>query len=215
MTRRLVLALSLSLTLPCGCKNTYYSVWEKLGWAKRDILVDRVEDARDEQQAAKKEFKTTLRKFQDLTGVKGGDLEAKYKKLSAAYEDCKERAEAVTGRINSVDSVATDLFKEWQAELSQYDNAELRKASEQKLTETKARFAQLMTTMRASEQKMAPVLKAFNDQVLFLKHNLNAQAISSLQSTAAGIDADVQKLLKDMEASINEANAFIEQMKKT
>jgi hypothetical protein len=60
---------------------------------------------------------------------------------------------------------------------------------------------------------MDPVLKRFNDQVLYLKHNLNAQAIASLQTTAAGIDTDVSALIKDMEASIAEADDFIKQMK--
>jgi hypothetical protein len=66
--------------------------------------------------------------------------------------------------------------------------------------------------MRAAEQKMQPVLVAFNDQVLFLKHNLNAQAIASLQTTAAGIETDVNRLIEDMEKSIAEANSFIEEM---
>jgi hypothetical protein len=196
-----------------GCRSAYYSAWEKMGWAKRDILVDRVKDGRDEQEKAKEEFKTTLQKFQELTNFQGGDLDAKYKKLNSAYEDCKGRAEAVSKQIDSIDTVANDMFKEWKQELSQYQNADLRRSSEQKLRDTQDRYQQLITIMRKSEQTMQPVLAAFHDQVLFLKHNLNAAAISSLQNTAAGIESDVQKLIADMEASINEANAFINQMK--
>src|SRR4051812_10101692 len=93
-----------------GCSTTYYSVWNKLGYEKRDILVSRVEKARDEQTKAKEEFKTTFQKFQELTNFNGGDLEAKYKKLSSAYDDCKERADAVHTRVDSVDKVANDMF---------------------------------------------------------------------------------------------------------
>jgi hypothetical protein len=57
------------------------------------------------------------------------------------------------------------------------------------------------------------VLQKFKEQVLFLKHNLNAQAISSLQTQVSGIQGDVDKLIRDMDASIQEANAFIAQMK--
>lgn len=212
MSRQVVGALCLAVIL-IGCKSTYYGVWGKLGWEKRDILIDRVEDARDAQEEAKQEFKTTLEKFQELTGFQGGELEAKYKKLNSAYEDCEEQAETVRKRIESVDTVAQDMFKEWKEELNQYENQDLKKASAQKLEETKKKYAPLIAAMRASEAKMTPVLKAFHDQVLFLKHNLNAAAISSLQTTAATIDADVQKLIKEMEASINEANSFINQMK--
>jgi hypothetical protein len=196
-----------------GCSSTYYSIWQKLGWEKRDILVDRVKDARDDQTKAKEQFKTTLEQFQALTNFKGGDLEAKYNKLNSAYEDCKSRAESVSSRVASIDKVAQDLFKEWKNELGEYENADLRRRSEKELHDTQARYDQLIAVMRKSEASMQPVLSAFHDQVLFLKHNLNAAAISSLQTTAAGIDADVKQLIKDMEASINEANDFIGKMK--
>ena len=140
-------------------------------------------------------------------------MEAKYKKLSSEYDACNERAQAVSKRIADVDSVAQDMFKEWKQELSEYQNAQLKTQSQQKLNDAQQRYAQLIALMRKSESKMQPVLTAFHDQVLFLKHNLNAQAVASLQSTAAGIETDVQALIKDMEASINEANQFISQMK--
>ena len=205
---------ALALLAVVGCSSMYYKTWEKLGWAKRDILVDRVKDARDDQEAAKKQFQTTLQRFQEVTNFSGGDLEAKYKKLNGDYESCEGRADDVRKRIASVEKVAGDMFSEWRDELKQYSNADLRRASEQKLTETQDRYRQLIGVMKQAENKMSPVLAAFHDQVLFLKHNLNAQAIASLQSTASGIEGDVAKLIKDMEASISEANAFIDQMNK-
>jgi hypothetical protein len=186
---------------------------ETFGHEKRDILVTRVKDARDEQDAAKKQFQTTLQRFQEVTGFEGGDLEGKYKKLSAEYNRCEGKAKDVSSRIGKVESVANDMFKEWANENKQYTDPEKRKASEQMLNDTKGKYAQLIALMKKSEEKMKPVLAKFHDNVLFLKHNLNAAAISSLQGTAAGIETDVQGLIKDMEASIAEADAFVKQMK--
>jgi hypothetical protein len=59
---------------------------------------------------------------------------------------------------------------------------------------------------------MQPVLRAFHGKVLFLKHNLNAKAIASLKKDALEIDGDVGALVKDLEASIAEADAFIASM---
>jgi hypothetical protein len=211
-----VIRMTLTALLMCqlvGCASANYALWKKFGYEKRDILVSRVEEAKEDQEKAKEQFKTTLQRFQELTNFQGGELEAKYKKLNTEYERCAGRAEDVSSRITAVDAVAKDMFKEWKSELSQYKSAELRQNSQQKLDEARSRYDQLITLMRRSEEKMKPVLTAFHDQVLFLKHNLNAQAVSSLQGTAAGIENDVQSLIKDMEASINEANAFISQMK--
>jgi hypothetical protein len=197
-----------------GCQKAYYSTWEKLGWEKRDILVDRVDDAKDSQEAAKEQFKTTLQRFQELTAFQGGELESRYKKLSSEYERAKARADEVSERIVAVDSVAQDMFKEWQDELSQYQNADMRRSSEKQLRATKDRYGELISAMRQAESKMPPVLSAFHDQVLFLKHNLNAQAIASLQGTVGEINDDVAVLIKEMEASIAEANKFMSEVNK-
>ncbi len=211
--RLTLLVFTALLVASGGCKSANYAFWNKLGYEKRDILVSRVESAKNDQEKAKEQFKTTLERFQELTNFQGGELEAKYKKLSAEYDRCKARADDVSTRVNSIDSVAQDMFKEWKSELSQYQNADLRRKSQQELNDAQSRYQQLIALMRKSEQKMQPVLTAFHDQVLFLKHKLNAQAVASLQTTAQGIETDVQSLIKDMEASINEANQFIAQMK--
>jgi hypothetical protein len=203
----------LCLLLIAGCSSTYYSIWEKLGYEKRDILVSRIKSTNDDQEAAKKQFETTLQRFKDVTNFNGGDLEAEYNKLNSSYQSCESRANDVSSRIKSVEKVAADLFDEWQSELSQYSDPKLRQESEQKLTETKARYQKLITVMKQAEARMTPVLNAFHDQVLFLKHNLNAAAIASLQTTSAGIEADVTQLIKEMNASIAEANSFVSQLK--
>ena len=56
---------------------------------------------------------------------------------------------------------------------------------------------------------MDPVLAKFKDQVLFLKHNLNAQAISSLKGELVSVEGNVELLIKELNASIKEADAFI------
>jgi chromosome segregation ATPase len=212
--QRLVIGVALAIGAASGgCKSAYYGTWEKLGWAKRDILVDRVKDAKDEQEAAKKQFQSALEQFQSITGFQGGELESRYKKLNKEYEACESRANDVRKQIASVDAVAQDLFSEWQKELGQYDNAELKRSSEEKLRDTRNRYSQMYTAMRNAEAKMDPVLKTFKTQVLYLKHNLNAAAISSLQTQVTGIQGDVDKLIRDMDASIQEANRFINQMK--
>ena len=63
--------------------------------------------------------------------------------------------------------------------------------------------------MQRAHAKMTPILDLFGDQVLYLKHNLNAQAISSLEDEATKIENDIDNLVADMEASIAEADEFI------
>ncbi|QOV91280.1 DUF2959 domain-containing protein [Humisphaera borealis] len=209
-----VFAIMLLGSLFTGCKSASNAFWEKMGYEKRELLVSDVKKARDEQNKAKEEIKTTMERFKEVTNFQGGELETKYNKLKSAYDDASSRAGKVSGRIKDVEKTAGDLFKEWETELGQYTDAQLRAQSKQKLDSTRAQYSQLVGVMKQAESKMTPVLQAFNNQVLYLKHNLNAAAISSLQGTAASIDSDVTKLIAEMEASIKEANDFIKTIEK-
>ena len=219
MTIRTIIVTAALAGLCClnlaGCSSATIAAKEKIfGIAKRDQLVARVEDARESQVDAKKQFESALAEFLAVTGSTGklGDIEAKYNKLKGATEKSEARAKAVSGRIEEVDTVAQKLFSEWKSELDLYNNANLRYAAEKQLTDTKYQYSQLLSKMRAAESKMQPVLKSLQDHTLFLKHNLNAAAIASLQGVSGEIHTEISLLVKEMEASINEATEFIDQM---
>ncbi len=195
-----------------GCSTAYYKTMESIGIHKRDILVDRIEEARDTQEESKEQFQSALERFTTVLNFDGGELEDKYNQLNKEYERSADRAEEVSERIESVENVATALFKEWKIELKEYQSSKLRQSSEQKLRQTQRQYKKLISAMRKAESKMTPVLTALHDQVLFLKHNLNAKAIASLNSELGSIKNDVSKLIKEMEASIREADTFINKM---
>ncbi len=195
-----------------ACQTAYYGAMEKLGYEKRDILVDRVEDAREAQQEAKQQFESALAQFIATTNFSGGELERQYNKLKDAYDDSDSRAQAVRKRIDEVERVAQDLFKEWDKELKQYTDPNLRRSSQKQRDATQVRYQKLITVMRRAEKKLDPVLNAFRDRVLYLKHNLNARAIASLRAERARVEADIGALVDDMNRSIREADAFIKEM---
>lgn len=202
-----------SLGMPLGgCSSTMIAVKEKFGYAKREQLADKVAATRDDQQEAKQQFESALAEFIAVTGATDKDLEAKYSKLKKEYDRAEGKADDVRSRIKETDRVADALFKEWQTELNQYSDANLRATSERQLADTQSRYGQLIGAMKTAASKMDPVLGKFKDQVLFLKHNLNAQAVAALSNNVAGIQSDVSQLIREMETSIAEADAFISQM---
>ncbi|MEM7622044.1 MAG: DUF2959 domain-containing protein [Planctomycetota bacterium] len=201
-----------SAALSSGCASTGIAVREQLGFAKREQLVDRVEEARDEQEEAKVQFATTLDEFKSLTGFDGAELESTYRRLKKELDRSEDAADDVSGRITAVERVGNAMFREWEDELDLYATASLRSASEQQLTETRGTYTDLLNAMKRAESSMAPVLAAFGDQVLFLKHNLNARAIASLDETVVELEDEIGRLIDQMNASIAEADAFIGQL---
>ncbi len=198
--------------LLAGCESAYYSTMESMGVHKREILVDRVDEAAEAQEDAKEEFRDALELFTSVVDVPPSGLQDAYDDLSDAFEDSESRAEAVRDRIGAVESVSDALFEEWRDEIELISNAKLKSASSTQLRRSEQQYRELIRAMRRAEGKMDPVLTAFRDQVLFLKHNLNAQAVASLQGELGSIQTDVAVLIRDMEASIAKSQAFIEDM---
>jgi chromosome segregation ATPase len=192
-----------------GCRSVYYSTMEKFGVHKRDLLVRDVGAARDSQEEAKEQFVSALERFSTVLELDGGDLQDKYETLDRELQRSEAKAATVRNRIDDVEAVSKALFREWRKELEQYNDADLRRSSAAKLDAAEEKYDRLLAAMRRAESRMDPVIAAFRDQVLYLKHNLNARAIASLQGELAGVEADVEALIRDMEASIAEADSFI------
>jgi hypothetical protein len=210
---QLILAAVLLVSFLGGCSKAYYGAMEKVGIHKRDILIDRVEDARDSQSEAQVQFKSALEQFGAIVHIENSDLKDAYEKLNAEFKDSEKAAEKVSDRIDKVESVADALFNEWESELELYKNADLRKSSKLKLRDTKARYNEMLASMHRAEKSMEPVLNSFRDNVLFLKHNLNAQAIGSLRSEFSSLKGEIDGLIKQMNVAIETSNKFISDIK--
>lgn len=212
--RIVLLTLAAGTLVACAAtRSAYYNAWERLGYAKRERLVDNVKKARDEQVEAKEQFASALEQFRAVVNFKGGDLEKVYKKLNSEYEAAESQADDVRDRIQAVKNVAQALFAEWKEEIEQIkDEPTLQQQSQELYDRTQRNYEELIQRMDAAAASMDPVLTKLKNRVLFIKHNLNAQAIASLKGTEVELGGDIDKLIQQMEASINEADRFIAQL---
>ena len=213
VARMKLLPLALATLLFASCATAYYAGMEKVGLHKRDILVSRVKKAKNSQIDAKEEFESALEEFIAVTGYEGGDLKKKYMRINESYQRSRSRADKVKEHNDDVASVGKALFKEWDREIGEYTNSDLQYDSRRQRDLSQRRFDELMIAMRRAETRLDPVLSEFHDHVLYLKHNLNARAIAALEGKVGKVRLDVSRLIREMEASIAEADAFIREMK--
>jgi hypothetical protein len=206
------LALAICLVFAGGCRSAYYATYEKFGVYKRDLLKKNVTKARDGQQAAQEQFKDALTRLKEITGYDGGNLEKAYNQLKSEQEACAAKAKAVSSRIRDVETVAGDLFAEWEKEIGQIETPSLRDSSKQKLEATRRKYNEMHTALVSAERSMNPVLRQLNDYVLYLKHNLNAEAIASLKGEAVNVQAEIAQLIEQMNKSIARADEFVKAM---
>ncbi len=209
MTRRCLLITAFAALCLAGCASTKYAVLEKFGIPKRELFKKYVVAARDEQKAAGQQFQDALSRLKTVYGFSGGKLESAYDALKSDYDRSNARATTVKSRIRDVESVSSALFTEWEQEIQQITTATLAADSRSKLADTRARYESMHAALVRAEQGMDPVLAKLKDNVLYLKHNLNTQAIASLKGEATNIQGEIGRLIDEMNASIRKADEFI------
>ncbi len=207
-----IFGLVLLIGTLAGCDSVYYGAMEKIGFQKSDLMRASVEDAMEAQAEAKEEFQSAFERFSSVVNVERSELRDTYDTLNDAYEDADAKAQGVREHIEEVEDVSEALFEEWEGEIDEISSADLRRSSQRQLASSRKSYGELMRAMRRAESRMEPVLNAFRDQVLFLKHNLNAQAIASLKSELVGIETDVAQLIREMETSIARSQAYIQEL---
>ena len=218
MTRSLLFLSLIPFVTACqnpiekAARQTAYSAYEMMGVQKRDLLKKRVDEARDDEKDASKSFKTALERLKDLYGFNGGKLESQYDGLKSSYDKASDQSQDVHNSIRKVETVAQDLFDEWEKEIDELHTPELKDRSRRTLVRTREKYSEMHSSLKRSEDQMQPVLLKFKDQVIFLKHNLNAQAIGSLKKESRSIQRDVENLIQEMSKSIAAADQLIKTM---
>jgi len=192
-----------------ACSSVYYSVWEAFGQHKRDLLRSNVIKGRDQQVAVQEELRDALEVLRTEYGHNDTKLSVRYDKVQAAYDDASSEAESLNKRIKKMNSIAEDLFEEWQGEADGMGNARLKSLSLSKLSDMKRRYGKLRSSLSDSQNKMMPVLKEFEDHVLYMKHSLNSEALGTLANEARNIEADIQKLVSRMDGAIQDTDSFL------
>jgi tetratricopeptide (TPR) repeat protein len=191
-------------------RKAYYQSRESfLGHHKRDMVVVQVDQACDSLKESRDQFIDALDKFKTIINMPDSSLEQRYQQLKRRYDLCRGKADQVSQRIQAVEEISEALFAEWEAELALYSNRALRARSQQQLKKSRQQYARLLKALQMAESRMYPVLGAFQDQVLFLKHNLNAHAIAALRHEFIEIGVDIAKLIEIMEKTIGEASQFV------
>ncbi|MEC9282962.1 MAG: DUF2959 family protein [Bdellovibrionota bacterium] len=205
---------ALSLFFLCSCTTVYYKSWELLGREKRDLLSSNIESLKGEQEDAKEEFSDVLERMRSEYIGEKQSLAETYSDFKSDYDDIKDEVDDVTSRLNRIDGLAKALFKEWLLEANEFDSREYRRKSLAKRGETMRSFNKYMKSTRALEAGMNQSLKSLQDEVVFLKHNLNSQIVSQFNVKLATLEKDMEKIIGKIEKSIEGTDSYIKEIRR-
>lgn len=208
MKTKLFITGFLALFATLACDRAYYKMWEALGREKRDLLTSEIKQTRESQSKLQTEFVATFERIKKEYTFEGGEVENTYRALSKDYKALDERRNSVTKHVEKVDALAEDLFEEWRKEANDMNDTSLRSQSLTKLEQSQAKFAEVAQKYAGMLEVVNGSLKRLHDHVIFMKHNLNAQALGALKRELHAMQPELDRLVAEINRSIALASEF-------
>jgi hypothetical protein len=132
-----------------------------------------------------------------------------YGKLRKEMDATKKKQAAIAVRGGEASAEADTLFKSWQASTAAISDANLRTKSQQRLAAAQARVTEIQDDNKRADELYATFMKALEDQVTYLGHDLNASSVASLKEESAKLNTQASELYAAIEKATSSAAAAI------
>ncbi|MBX3024356.1 DUF2959 family protein [bacterium] len=185
-----------------GCSTIYYAAMSQLGWAKADLLANRVQQARDAMDQARVQLADAVPDFEEARAAPHGAA-VHYQALRASFADAHENATLIRTRRAAVESAAEALFGEWQHEIDSAADPGLRQRRQQRYDAYHAPFTRLLDAMRGAEAALPPVLDGMQAALAALRHPTADTPVPTVPAAAA------DRALRDLQIAVALANQYI------
>lgn len=200
-------AAALPLAL-CGCGIFGDS---RPGLAKVDDLVDRIERVHVESELAKEAAKSAVRRLRTLAspGFAGDPVET-HQELSLAVDTSESQAARLTESVESMEAAAEPVFDQWRADLDAIVSARVRTRSEQRLRDTRNRYAAIVAAVKPAMEEYEALNRNLRDLTLFLGHDFNASAIAAVDEDVQALEQQVLALDGQLEECLAAAQTYLD-----
>jgi len=160
--------------------------------------------AETKQQLAK-----TMDVYNALMAEDAKDRKKLYADLKKQMGNTEKRRSQIAEQATSMKSEAEALFRQWAESAAAIENAELRARSEERLEATKTSYAEIDTVGRKAADLYHAFMKDLQDQITFLGHDLNPEAVASLGPEAEELNEKADTLMRRIDDTIRTANERI------
>ena len=132
-----------------------------------------------------------------------------YNNIQKEMENTEKRRGKIVEEAAKMNAEADALFKDWTNSTAAIESPDLRKRSEERLNATKASYAEIGTAAQKAGDMYGPFMKALQDQITFLGHDLNPDAVASLKPDAAKLNERADQLIRSIDDTIATSNKNI------
>jgi hypothetical protein len=195
------IALGLGLAPSAGTQNE--------GHERADEHIEKIERASEEMKDVRKHLNEAFEAYHKTLREGTDERRSSYKDLVKALERCEEETKELRKRHREMDEQAEEYFKKWKNSVKDIKNADLERRSEERLEATRRRYREVSMRWKTMGEDYEPVLAELRDQVVYLGHDLNEDAVLSLKEDAAELEELARALFRSMEGFGSTADEYI------
>jgi hypothetical protein len=151
----------------------------------------------------------TMEVYNSLFADEATDRRKIYNQIQKEMENTDRRRARISEEAAKMNAEADTLFKGWADSTAAIENPDLRERSEERLNATRASYGEIGTVGQKAADLYAPFMKALQDQITYLGHDLNPEAVASLKPDAEKLNERSDKLIQSIDDTIATANKNI------
>lgn len=160
----------------------------------------------------KAQLQKTMEAYNAVLSPDVKDRRDAYKKLQKEVTETEKKRAMVATRNGEMNVEAGNLFKNWEGSTAAIQDPELRKRSQDRLAQAKKRYSEIQANGQGAARLYTPFMKALQDQVTYLGHDLNPTAVASLKPEADKLNAQAKELYSAIDKTTAAATNNISQL---
>jgi len=160
----------------------------------------------------KAQLQKTMEAYNAVLAPDVKDRRDAYKKLQKEVNESEKKRAVVATRNGEMNVEAGKLFKTWEGSTAAIQDPELRKRSQDRLAQAKKRYSDIQANGQGAARLYTPFMKALQDQVTYLGHDLNAGAVASLKPEADKLNVQAKELYSAIDKTTAAATSNISQL---
>jgi hypothetical protein len=190
-----VLALVGSL---CGCATTGYRHASETSSAigQTRLLTVKIQQNID----------AAVTNLQSLTSQEAMDLRSSYERLSTAVNTLDAQVADLTDQAQVIKARGNAYVKDWEQELGSYQSSAIRLRSAERLNQVTEDFRKISQQFEATGQSLRLLLANLKDVRLYLKTDLTAAGVASIQEQLGGVTNEAALAQQILQSLLNELN---------
>lgn len=175
-----------------GCSDS------REGNERANSTVKSIKQSREEIVEAKNEIGKTLANLNLL--VHQADLKKSFSDFSEGLENIRDHEETVKKQRLKMEENGNEYIKEWQVEIAQFSNDELKKSSIDRQASVKKKFAATTAAYKELDEVYEPFIKNLTEIQMALRHDLTPASAQNLRPVSESATTEGEKVQSKADA---------------